>query len=628
MAEKKNYNAQGKEIEITSSSFEFCQADKKIHDTKFETKPTTFAKDAFKRFCKNKSSVVGAIIIGILVLLSIFVPMISPYDIDHPNQYQSLLRPKVFETGTGFWDGTKKYEKIIYDPVTEAPADFKKHAIVKILNIEEKEIDNFSKYATGGTYVFSVDDVPSRGYDYLQHYTKLEFDKQSGYQVSLDFSDEIPVENYVPAEYRVVIYNNFKEVVIQDWSTNHTDVTLNISEKLSETEKINGQLRIDAKPSSDPSKTACISLDKVEFTSTSEDEDLQEKLHVISITDPNKTKTYQIKVDEGYWQSTGVIAVYGVSVKYIDFIYDPYEAKLGYTENFQIGGSEMTKYVENGWCEYDFSVGPESFKVLDEEKCPVLEVTDQSYNKDLDIYTLKTSITRYKYLGYDEMPKFMFGTNEMGYDLVKQSFRGLRTSLILAVITFVVCFFFGLCWGAISGYFGGNVDLFMERFCDILGGVPWIVVMTLAIVLLGNNLGTFAMALCLTGWMGTAARTRTQFYRFKGREYILSSRTLGSSDVRLIFKHILPNALGTIVTSAVLMIPSAIFSEATLSYLNLGLQGTHSFGTILSTNQQYLGSYPALILFPALIISLIMISFNLFGNGLRDALNPSLKGSD
>ena len=168
----------------------------------------------------------------------------------------------------------------------------------------------------------------------------------------------------------------------------------------------------------------------------------------------------------------------------------------------------------------------------------------------------------------------------------------------------------------------------MERFCDILGGVPWIVVMTLAIVLLGNNLVTFGLALCLTGWMGTAARTRTQFYRFKGREYILSSRTLGASDGRLIFKHILPNAMGTIVTGAVLMIPSAIFSEATLSYLNLGLKGTHSFGTLLSDNQMYLSSYPVLILFPAIIISLIMISFNLFGNGLRDALNPSLKGSE
>ena len=168
----------------------------------------------------------------------------------------------------------------------------------------------------------------------------------------------------------------------------------------------------------------------------------------------------------------------------------------------------------------------------------------------------------------------------------------------------------------------------MERFCDILGGVPWIVVMTLAILLLGNNVVTFALALCLTGWMGTAARTRTQFYRFKGREYILASRTLGANDGRLIFKHILPNAMGTIITSSVLMIPSTIFSEATLSYLNLGLQGSNSFGNILSNNQQYLNSYPALIVFPAIIISLIMISFNLFGNGLRDAFNPSLKGSE
>ena len=132
----------------------------------------------------------------------------------------------------------------------------------------------------------------------------------------------------------------------------------------------------------------------------------------------------------------------------------------------------------------------------------------------------------------------------------------------------------------------------------------------------------------LTGWIGTAARTRTQFYRFKGREYVLASRTLGASDKRLIFKHILPNALGTIVTGSVLMIPGVIFSESTLSYLGLGLKGVESFGVLLSTNQQYLGSEPVLIVFPAIIISLLMISFNLFGNGLRDALNPSLKGSE
>ena len=145
---------------------------------------------------------------------------------------------------------------------------------------------------------------------------------------------------------------------------------------------------------------------------------------------------------------------------------------------------------------------------------------------------------------------------------------------------------------------------------------------------MGDGIVTLGVAMCLTGWMGTAARTRTQFYRFKGREYILASRTLGAGDGRLIFRHILPNAMGTIITSSVLMIPSVIFSEASLSYLGLISSSTNSFGIILSSNQSYLNSYPSLIVFPAIIISLIMISFNLFGNGLRDAFNPSLKGSE
>ena len=168
----------------------------------------------------------------------------------------------------------------------------------------------------------------------------------------------------------------------------------------------------------------------------------------------------------------------------------------------------------------------------------------------------------------------------------------------------------------------------MERFCDILGGVPTVVIVTLFRLHLGNALWVFALSLCLTGWMGTAARTRTQFYRFKGREYVLASRTLGANDARLIFRHILPNSLGTIVTSTVLMIPGIIFTESSLSYLGLGLQGSNSFGDILASNQGYIQTQPMLILVPAFIISLLMISFNLFGNGLRDALNPSLKGSE
>ena len=263
------------------------------------------------------------------------------------------------------------------------------------------------------------------------------------------------------------------------------------------------------------------------------------------------------------------------------------------------------------------------------DECPIDVVESQTV---MGITKKLSSINArgwaYRKMGYDKMPKFLFGTDASGFDLFKRAFAGLRTSLILGVCTAAFCFTFGLIWGSISGYFGGNVDLWMERFCEILGGVPWIVVMTLCILHLGNNFFTFVLALCMTGWIGTAARTRTQFYRFKGREYVLASRTLGSSDIRLIFKHILPNAMGTIITASVLMITSGIYSEATLAYLNLGLQGLQSFGVMMSNNQQYLAVYPNLVIFPAVVMALMMISFNLFGNGLRDALNPALKGSE
>jgi oligopeptide transport system permease protein len=138
-------------------------------------------------------------------------------------------------------------------------------------------------------------------------------------------------------------------------------------------------------------------------------------------------------------------------------------------------------------------------------------------------------------------------------------------------------------------------------------------------------------AFVLTGWIGMASTVRMQFYRFKGQEYVLASRTLGAKDLRIMFKHIFPNALGTIVTSSVLVIPGVIFQESTLTYLgivNLDSSTTTSVGTMLANGRQYLSSDPHIILFPALFISLLMISFNLFGNGLRDAFNPALRGSD
>jgi oligopeptide transport system permease protein len=168
----------------------------------------------------------------------------------------------------------------------------------------------------------------------------------------------------------------------------------------------------------------------------------------------------------------------------------------------------------------------------------------------------------------------------------------------------------------------------MERITDILGRIPFMVLMTLLILHWGSSLPMFVMALCMTGWIGTASLTRTQFYRFRGREYVLASRTLGASDARLIAKHIFPNGLGTIITAEVLLIPSVIFSEANIAYLGLGLQNVSSLGVILSDNQKWLSVHPYLLLFPSVIIALLMISFNLFGNGLRDAVNPSLKGED
>ena len=143
---------------------------------------------------------------------------------------------------------------------------------------------------------------------------------------------------------------------------------------------------------------------------------------------------------------------------------------------------------------------------------------------------------------------------------------------------------------------------------------------------------TFAgvlFAFCLTGWIGVAYRVRTQFYRFKNQEYVLAARTLGARDGRLMFKHIFPNALGTIITSSILIIPSTILSETTLSYLGIvNFQGatSTSLGTMLSNGKEYLSTDPHIIAVPAIAISMLMISFNLFGNGLRDAFNPSLRG--
>ncbi len=246
----------------------------------------------------------------------------------------------------------------------------------------------------------------------------------------------------------------------------------------------------------------------------------------------------------------------------------------------------------------------------------------------------KVRVLYYNYYVYQNgfEPNYLFGTDSQGYDLALRMADGLRLSLLVSVFVCAINFTIGAIWGAISGYYGGAVDLTMERITDILSGIPSVVVMTLFQLHFAAKVGvipSLLFAFVLTGWIGMASRVRTQFYRFKNQEYVMAARTLGARDWRIIWKHIFPNTLGTIITGSVLAIPGVIFSESMLSFLgivNLGGQDTTSLGTLLSDASSIWVDYPHLMLFPALVIALLMVSFNLFGNGLRDAFNPSLRG--
>ena len=253
---------------------------------------------------------------------------------------------------------------------------------------------------------------------------------------------------------------------------------------------------------------------------------------------------------------------------------------------------------------------------------------------DWNTCQFKVRVLYYKYYEYlnGNEPTFLFGTDSQGYDLAYRLAVGVRLSLILACIVSIINFVIGAIYGAIEGYYGGTTDIVMQRISEILGGIPFTVVATLFQMHLAQKVGaipSLIFAFVMTGWLGTAGLVRTQFYRFKNQEYVMAARTLGAKDSRIIWKHIFPNTLGTIVTSSVLVIPGVIFSESMLSFLgivNLGGAKMTSLGTLLSEAANIWQTYPHLMIFPALVISLLMICFNLFGNGLRDAFNPSLRG--
>ena len=229
-------------------------------------------------------------------------------------------------------------------------------------------------------------------------------------------------------------------------------------------------------------------------------------------------------------------------------------------------------------------------------------------------------------------PSYIFGTNLMGMDLFCAIGVGARFSLIFAILVSAINLTIGAIYGAIQGYYGGYIDMVLDRISDILSGVPFVVVTVLFQLHLAQKVGivvSFLFAFVLTGWISMAALTRKQFYRFKGQEFVMAARTLGAGDRRLMFKHIFPNAIGTIITSCALVIPSVIRSETTMTYLGIvdlsSFAGT-SVGTLLSQGSASATAAPHAMLWPSIFLGLLMISFNLFGNGLRDAFNPSTRG--
>ena len=239
----------------------------------------------------------------------------------------------------------------------------------------------------------------------------------------------------------------------------------------------------------------------------------------------------------------------------------------------------------------------------------------------------------YIYLNGHE-PMYIFGTNELGQDLFTAIGIGARFSIVFAIVVSAINLTIGAIYGAIQGYYGGYVDLTMYYISDVLSGVPFIVTVTLFQLYLAEKVGvagSFLFAFVLTGWLGMAALTRKQFYRFKSQEFVLAARTLGASDWRLMFKHIFPNSLGTIITSCALIIPGVIGSETTLTYLGIinlsELVGT-SIGVLMAQGQTSMTTAPHAMFYPALFLSLMLICFNLFGNGLRDAFNPSMRGAE
>jgi oligopeptide transport system permease protein len=220
----------------------------------------------------------------------------------------------------------------------------------------------------------------------------------------------------------------------------------------------------------------------------------------------------------------------------------------------------------------------------------------------------------------------LFGTDTLGRDIFTRTWQGARVSMFISLTAVFINFVIGIIYGGISGYVGGTADNVMMRIIEIINGIPYLIIVVLLMMVLPAGTMTMVVAYATVGWTGMARLVRGQIMSLKQQDYVVAAKVMGASSTRIISKHLLPNTLSVVIVDITLAIPSAIFTEAFLSYIGLGVPvPLASWGILASDGSRVFQMYPTQLIIPAICISLTMLSFNLIGDGLRDALDPKLR---
>lgn len=229
----------------------------------------------------------------------------------------------------------------------------------------------------------------------------------------------------------------------------------------------------------------------------------------------------------------------------------------------------------------------------------------------------------YEYSFGEPNAQFIFGTDDLGRDMLSRIMYGVRNAMTVALMAQIIILVFGVLFGALAAYHGGLIDTIIMRFVDIMYSFPTFLFQVIMVTVLDRNLFSIALAIGLVGWAGLARMVRGQVLALKQVEYVEAAKAMGAKDSHVIIKYLLPNAMGPIIISFMMGIPWAMMSESGLSLLGLGLRPPMpSFGNLLNTGNGMIMGFPHLLIWPVVVFALVLLSFNFVGDGLRDALDP------